>query len=252
MKVALVPDYLTEYGGAERTFEVFCKMFPDASVFTLLYDPSKMTKVINGMKIQVSPLAKKLTFRLAKELVGPEAIVPYAPIAIEQIDFTGFDLVISSGSFAKGLITKPDTINVFYCHRLMRFLWEKHEQAIATRPKILRPYLRNLTYKTRIWDILAADRVDYFIANSEHTKKQIKKFYQRESELIHPPVDTSKFKSNEKREDYYLMITRLGPFDQVELAIRAFNELGKRLVIIGDGPQKKYLESLQSYIRKSK
>jgi glycosyltransferase involved in cell wall biosynthesis len=177
-------------------------------------------------------------------MVGPEAVVPYAPTAIEQFDLSGFDLVLSAGSFAKGLLTKPETTHIFYCHRLMRFLWERHEEAMKTRSRLLRPYLRRLAYKTRIWDFLAADRVDYFIANSLATQKQIKKFYKKDSEVIYPPVDLGLFKANSSREDYYLMVTRLGPFDQVELAVRAFNELDKRLVIIGEGPQKKYLQNL--------
>ncbi len=244
MKIALVPDYLAEYGGAERTFEVFCQMFPDAQVFTLIYNPSKMPKNIQKMNITVSPLQKKLTLKIARRLVGPEAIVPYAPKAIEQFDLSDFDIVISAGSFAKGLITKPETVHIFYCHRLMRFLWEKHEEALATRSKFLRPYLRHLAYKTRIWDFLAADRVDYFIANSGSTQKQIKKFYGKDSEVIYPPVDTSQFKIGSAREDYYLMVTRIGPFDQVELAVRAFNELGKHLLIIGDGSEKNKLQGL--------
>jgi len=247
MKIALVPDYLAEYGGAERTFEVFCQMFPDASIFTLAYNPSKMPKSIKKMNITVSPLQKKVTYRIARSLVGPEAIVPYAPKAIEQFDLSDFDIVISAGAFAKGLITKPETTHIFYCHRLMRFLWEKHEEALATRSKLLRPYLRRLAYKIRIWDFLAADRVDYFIANSGFTQKQIKKFYGKDSEVIYPPVDISQFKVGSAREDYYLMVTRIGPFDQVELAVRAFDELGKHLLIIGDGSEKKKLQDLAKH-----
>jgi glycosyltransferase involved in cell wall biosynthesis len=244
MKVALVPDYLAEYGGAERTFEIFCEMFPNAKVFTLLYDPSKMPDVIQKMDIQVSSLQKKFILKVGRKLFGPEAIVRYAPVAIEQFDLSDFDLVISAGSFAKGALTRPETPHIFYCHRLMRFLWEKHEEAMSTKPKILRPYLRNLTYNLRVWDYLAADRPDYIIANSHHTQKQIKKFYGKGSEVIYPAIDLSKFKPNEKREDYYLMVTRLGPFDQVDLVIRAFNELGKQLLIIGDGKEKKRLQKM--------
>jgi len=241
MKVALVPDYLDEYGGAERTFEVFCEMFPQAEVFTLLYNPEKMPEIINKMKINVSYLNHYPNFIKKRR----QLLVSKFPLAIEQFDLSGFDLVISSGSFSKGLITKPETKHIFYCHRLMRSLWEKHEEFISQyKSRIKKALIRYQTNRLRIWDFLAADRVDYFIANSKYTQERIKKFYGRESEVIYPPVKIEAFKLNLQREDYYLMVTRLGPFDQVEIAVRAFNELGKHLVIVGEGPQKKYLQHL--------
>jgi glycosyltransferase involved in cell wall biosynthesis len=241
MKIALVPDYLDEYGGAERTFEVFCEMFPDASVFTLLYDSQKMSKTINKMNIKTSYLNRYPSFLKKRR----ELLVSRFPLAIEQFDLSGFDVVISSGTFSKGLITKPETTHIFYCHRLMRSLWEKHEEYIKRyKSRIKKALIRRKANKLRIWDFLAADRVDYFIANSEYTRRQIKKFYQRKSEVIYPPIKIDQFKISPSREDYYLMVTRLCPFDKVELAVRAFNELGKQLVIIGDGPQRKKLQKL--------
>jgi len=242
MKVALVPDYLDEYGGAERTFEVLCEMFPQAEVFTLLYNPLKMPSKINQMRINISSYFQRLPNFIKKNRF---LLVHKFPLAIENFDLSDFDLVISSGSFSKGLITKPQTIHIFYCHRLMRSLWEKHAEFIDEQKGFLKKiYIRYQTKKLRIWDFLAADRPDYIIANSYYTQKQINKFYRRKSKVIYPPINLSEFKVNKEREDYYLMVTRLGPFDKVDLAIRAFNESGKHLVIIGDGPLKKDFQKL--------
>lgn len=238
MKIALAPDYLDEYGGAERVFESFCRIFPDAKVFTLLYNPEVMPESIRKMDIVVSPLNDK--YKLRRKF-GREAIVSKFPVAIEQFDFSGFDVVISSGSFAKGILTKPETTHIFYCHRLMRSLWEHHEEFIESKPKILKPYLRYLTYKLRMWDELAADRPDYIIANSKHTQTEIKKFYRKDSEVIYPPINVGDFKISEKPEDYFLLVSRIGPFDKVDLVIEAFNDLGFHLLIVGDGSERKKL-----------
>lgn len=237
MKIALVTDYLNEYGGAEKTFESFCELFPDAPVYTLLYDSSKMTPIINKMKIITSDLNKKRFFK------NRERQVLKFTREIEQFDFSGFDVVLTSGSFSKGILTKPETKNIFYCHRMMRSLWDRHGEYAQSKGAFTKMALPYVTYNLRIWDFLAADRVDYFIANSDYTRKRIKKYYRRDSEIIYPPVDVKKFTPTKDKEDYYLFVSRLGPFDGAELVVDAFNKLGEKLVIIGDGPLKQKLQS---------
>lgn len=242
MKIAFVHDYLVKLGGAERVLELLHEMYPEAPVYTFLYD-EKGTKnkfkdwnIIPSFLNKIPIINKKLQFSRA-----------LMPIAAEQFDLSNFDVVLSScHAFGKGVITKPETIHICYCHNPTRFLWFKADEAISQMgwlSRKLAPYV--LSY-LRMWDMLAADRVDYYLANSENVKKRIKKFYRKDSEVLYPPVDLERFEISKDVKDYYLIVSRLEPHKRIDIAIAAFNDLGIKLKIIGDGTELPYLKSLAS------
>lgn len=164
------------------------------------------------------------------------------PRAFENFDLSDFDLVISSSSaFAKGVITSPNSVHICYCHTPPRYLWDLTHEYLKDYNLIIRRYLERNFHYLRIWDTIAANRVDYFVANSNYVANRIKKFYKRDCKVIYPPVDTEYFTPAKDKniEDYYLIVSRLVPYKRVDLAVEAFNQLSKRLVIVGDGPEYK-------------
>jgi len=192
LKVALVHDFLNQYGGAERVLLTLHEMFPEAPIYTLLYDPAKMRGKFKGADIRPSFLQKFPKFLKKRH----KWLLPLMPTAPETFNLRDFDLVISSSSaFAKGIIVKPKTIHICYCHSPMRYSWdwnEKYldEQGLGSKRRILARLLLNYV---RMWDRVAADRVDFFIANSSATKAKIKKYYGRESAVVYPPVEMGSF-----------------------------------------------------------
>ena len=240
--MALVHDYLNQYGGGERVLGIFCEMFPQAPIFTLLYDQRLTGRAFVDRQIHTSFLQKipgaKNYHRWLPMLM---------PLAVEQFDLSSFDLVISSStSFAKGVITKTHTKHFSYCLTPTRFLWDgshKYLEEFQQSGLIKKLTPLFLSY-LRMWDQEASVRVDQFVAISDFIKKRIKKYYQRDSTVVYPPVDTSKFKVAEQVEDYFLMVGRMVPYKRFDLAIQAFNELGWPLKIIGDGPEVNRLRKL--------
>jgi len=240
MKVALVHDYLNQYGGAERVLEAFCQIFPKAPIYTLLYDKEKTGFAFNNKDIRTSFLQK---IPLVKS--HHRTFLMLMPLAIEQFDFSQYDLVLSdSASYAKGIITSPNTLHICYCHTPIRYAWDDSHKYIeefgySVGIKKIIPFFMNYI---RIWDEKASKRVDKFIANSNFVSQRIKKYYRRESEVIHPPVKSNLFYLADKIGDYFLLVGRFLPYKRFDLAIDAFNELGFPLKIIGDGPDRKRLE----------
>ena len=242
MKTALVHDFLTQDGGAERVLKVLQELFPEAPTYTVIYQPDKVAEHFKNKDIRPSFLQKIPIIKNKYQW-----LLPLMPLAIEQHDLRQYDLVISSASaFAKGVITPPHTLHICYCHTPTRYLWsDTHsylEELGANRlvKRVLPPILSRI----RIWDRLTADRVDDFIANSHAVKRRIKKYYQRESEVIYPPVQTTKFNLTDKIENYFLAGGRLVPYKKIDLIIRAFNRLGIPLKIFGFGPAEEYLKSI--------
>ncbi len=241
MRVALVHDYLNQYGGAERVLESFCEIWPEAPIFTLIYDEARTGGAFKNRKIRTSFLQKA---PFVKSHHRPFLML--MPIAIEQFDLSKYDLVISdSASFAKGVITRPKTLHVCYCHTPTRYVWDDSHKYIeefnypAIVKKIIPPFLNYL----RLWDEAASSRPDKYLANSHFVASRIKKYYQQEAEVIHPPVKTDFFFIGQPM-GYFLMVARFLPYKKIDLAIRAFNELGWPLKIIGDGPDKKRLKKI--------
>jgi glycosyltransferase involved in cell wall biosynthesis len=243
MKVAIVHDFLLKLGGAERVAKVFCDMFPKAPIFTLLYDKEKVGNVFPPDRV--------------KPIFGSKGFFPFRnyykfftkkfPRAIEEINLDEYDLVLSSsGAFSHGIITSLDTKHLCYCHSPMRYAWDYANEYRKDNniSGIKNLYYAHLIKYLREWDFLASKRPDKYIANSMNVAKRIKKYYKRDSEIIFPPVNVKKFKAEKKNSNYFLIVSTLTPYKRVDLAIYLFNKIGKRLVIIGDGPQKKYLESI--------
>lgn len=256
-KIALVHDFLVQYGGAERVLEVLSEMFPEAPIYTLLIDKEKMRGKFMNKEIRTSFLQKFPRF-LRKRY---RWLLPLFPTAPETFDLREFDLVISSsGAWCKGIVTKLNTVHMAYIHSPMRFVWDYNERYMKENRQgglgtIIRPYLSYL----RIWDRLAADRPDYLIANSQYTKERIKKYYRKDSKVIYPPVLPSSARQNFKKnlsghllpgkgedykENYFLVVSRLSAYKKIDATIEAFNKLGLPLVIVGEGNQEKYLKKI--------
>ncbi|MDQ6661647.1 MAG: glycosyltransferase [Chloroflexota bacterium] len=234
MKVALVHDYLNQMGGAERVVLAFHDMFPDAPLYTSIYDPQRVDPAFQKMDIRTSFMQK---FPLVTKHHQP--YLPFYPFAMEKLDLRGYDLVLSSSSaFGKGVITRPETMHICYCHTPMRWCWNYDEYVEREQlGKIARNILPFMITGLRIWDQVSAKRVDHFIANSPVVAERIRKYYRREAVVIPPPVDASRFSFDPsiQTEDYFLIISRLVPYKRLDLAIEACNLLRLPLVIVGSG-----------------
>lgn len=244
MKVALVHDYLNQHGGAERVLEALIEMYPEAPIFTLIADIETLKEPIKSRTIHNSFLAK---FPFVKKHYKKYLLL--YPTAIEQFDLSSYELVISSSSaFAKGVITKPGTAHICYCHTPMRYSWDLYHSYLredgpsGIYKKIL-PFAMNYI---RMWDVITASRVDHFIANSEYVSKRIKKYYRRDSNVVYPPTNIDRFylSSVDQVESYFLVVSRLLPYKRIDIIIEACNDLNLPLVVIGDGYDRARLERI--------
>ena len=247
IKVALVHDFLNQCGGAEKVLLVLAEMFPEAPIYTLLYDKEKMRGMFSKRKIRTSFLQKFPRFLRRR----PKWLLPFLPVAPETFDLREFDLVISSsGAWSKGLVTRLNTIHIAYIHSPMRFIWDYSDKYLKDERHeklgfLVRPFLSYL----RLWDKLAADRPEHLIANSKYTRDRIAKYYRRESEIIFPPVDIAPRRDEAMPrlydgDKYFLIVSRLSAYKKIDKAIEAFNQLGLPLVVVGIGKQEKYLKSI--------
>ncbi|MBT4277555.1 glycosyltransferase [Candidatus Falkowbacteria bacterium] len=242
MKIALVHDMLTQYGGAEKVFKALTEMFPEAPIFTLVYDEAKMGKIFPKNRINTSFLQK---IPLAEEKY--EWFLPLMPMATEKYKLDGFDLVISSASaFAKGIITPKETKHICYCHTPARYLWIDSEGYIngLNYNKFIKKLISFVLPRLKSWDKKSNDRVDEFIANSKNVQKRIKKYYNRDSLIVYPPVETHKFYTSKNKENYFLAGGRLVSYKKFDLIIESFNKTKLPLKIFGTGPDLKKLKSL--------
>lgn len=234
---ALVHDWITNVAGGERVVLALHDLFPDAPIYTSVFDPIG-AKPFAQLDVRPSFL-QKFSFLRGKR----EFLTPFTPFAFEQHDLSSFNLVISSSSMsAKGVITKPETLHVCYCHTPSRYLWEPQIDPRAVRGRF--SWLRKkVVHSMRMWDRLAADRVDFFIANSKYIANRIKKYYKRDSVVIYPPVNVEKFQPTEQKniKDYYLFVSRLIDYKRCDLVVETFNKLGLPLKVIGRGPEKEKL-----------
>lgn len=233
MKVALIHDHLAQQGGAEKVLEVLAEMFPEAPIYVLLYKQENVDKYFKGRKIMSSIIQ-----RLPWGVRHYRWYMALMPMAVEFFDLSDFDLVVSStSSFAKGVITKPDTKHVCYCHTPTRYLWSDTHQYISELRynKYFKKVISLILNYVRIWDRLAADRVDKFVANSRTSQQRIKKYYRRDSTIVYPSIEEEKFYVSEEVGDYYLVGCRLVPYKRIDIVIEAFKKMGKKLKIFGDG-----------------
>lgn len=237
-KLALVHDDFIQKGGAERLFEEIAKIFPDSPIYTSLVDWSKITQSIAKDRLRTSFL-QKIPF--AKYLY--KVLLPLYPLAFENFNFDKYDVVISSTTrFAKAIITKPKTIHICYINSTPRFLWDKDVQK-EYMPWIIKILTKPLFFWLRKWDLVASARPDYYIANSQNVAKSVKKIYGRESAVVYPFVDTDFFvPAKGKPQDVLLVVTRLTRWKKIEIAIETARKLKKKLIIVGDGPDKARLK----------
>ncbi|MCK4636125.1 MAG: glycosyltransferase [Candidatus Moranbacteria bacterium] len=235
MKIALVHDYLVQHGGAERVLQCFCEIFPNAPIYTLVYNKEIMRDSFSDRRIYTSSL-QKFPFSKKWHRIFP----PLMPAAIEEFDFSMYDVVLSdSSSYAKGIITGANTLHICYTHTPMRYAWDDCQEYTddfyyPKFVKVLIPFMMNYI---RVWDGVGSDRVDKYLANSEFVARRIKKYYKKNATVINPPVDIKNFSISNKTEDYFLMVGRLISYKKHNVAIEAFNKLGLPLKIIGRGPE---------------
>ncbi|NCB20308.1 MAG: glycosyltransferase family 4 protein [Clostridia bacterium] len=249
MKVALIHDHLAQEGGAEKVLKVLSDIFPEAPIYTLLYDKKKVAKNFADRHIESSVIQ-----RLPGGIKHYKWYLPFMPMAVEFFDLRPYDLVISDASaFAKGVITSPNTTHICYCHTPTRYLWSDAHQYLNELKynKWLKKIISLILGGLRIWDYNAAQRVDYYIANSKTVAKRINKYYRRSAQLIYPPVETEKFMISDlskqiKEEQYFLIGCRLTPYKRVDIVIEAFKKLGPnyRLKVFGDGHDLKRLKNI--------
>lgn len=251
MKVALVHDWLTGMRGGEKCLEVFCEIFPEAPIYTLVHRPGSVSRAIESHEIHTSFIQRAPWGR-----GHYQRYLPFYPIAIERFDMRGYDLVLSSShAAAKGVVIHPHTRHLCYCHSPMRYVWLHHEQYFGGgRYRFPTSWLLAAASTwLRMWDVTSAQRVDRFAANSHNVAARIRRYYGREASVVHPWVDTAAFTPDAAatREDFYLIISALVPYKRIDLAIRAVQRLGRRLVIIGSGVERKRLERLAGKSRVS-
>jgi glycosyltransferase involved in cell wall biosynthesis len=246
MRIAIVHDYLTKLGGAEKVLQVIHEIYPNAPIYTLLYDKIGTRGVFeSGYDIRASKLQNMPGFIRER----PRLLLSKFPQAIEEIDLSEFDLVISSSnSFAHGVITRPQTLHLTYCYSPMRYSWDwshNYLQENNIGMGLFGLYIRSLISKIRLWDYYASKRTDIWIAISKTVSKRILKYYQKKSKIIYPPTDIDELlKKNKKAKNYYLIVSRLTQYKNIDLAIKAFNQLKISLYIIGEGSDEKRLRGL--------
>lgn len=241
MKVAIVHDFLMQMGGAEKVVEVFHDMFPDAPIYTSAYDADAMPMYYKAWDIRTSFLQKMWMKKHSHRL----ALFMY-PTAFESFDLSEYDLVLSSSSaFAKGVITQPHTKHICYTYTPMRYAWTtrrylENERLAGPVRALMTPGMHYL----RTWDAITVDRVDKYVAISQAVQARIQKFYRRPSTIICPPAETTRFFPDSDIGDYYIIVARLIPYKQLDLAIEAFNCLKRPLKIVGTGRQYKALKAI--------
>jgi glycosyltransferase involved in cell wall biosynthesis len=237
MKVAIVHDWLVTYAGAEKVLEGLLKIYPEADLFsTVDFIPSDqrsfiMNKPVTTTFIQKLPFARK-KYR---------QYLPFMPLAIEQLELSSYDLIISSShAVAKGVLTGPDQLHVSYVHSPIRYAWDLQHQYLreSRLDKGIKGWVAKIMlHQIRLWDYRTSNGVDYFIANSDFIARRINKVYRRDADVIYPPVDVSSFALEQQKDDFYVTASRMVPYKKMDLIVEAFSEMkDKKLIVIGEGP----------------
>lgn len=234
MKIALVHDHLAQDGGAERVLRSLMELYPEAPVYTIVYNPREANQWFRGKDIRTSfiqnlPWSQRLY----------QWYLPMMPTAVERLDLTDYDVVVSdSASLGKGVITKPETLHLCYLHSPTRYLWNDTISYVNELHYawFLRVFAMFALTRMRQWDRLAADRVDTYVVNSRLVLARLQKYYRRTGQIIHPPVQTERFSLSPQKGNYYITGGRLVPYKRFDLAIQAFNKMGLPLKIFGSGP----------------
>jgi glycosyltransferase involved in cell wall biosynthesis len=240
LRVAITHYWFNGYGGGERVVEALAEIFPQADFFSLIAAEEHALPALRGRRLTTSFVG-----RIPGAKRWHRHFLPLYPLALEQFDFSAYDLVISSESGpAKGVITAPQTCHICYCHSPMRYIWDMYHESRRSMNPLTRAIFSLTAHYMRLWDLSTAARVDYFVANSRYIAARIRKCYRRESTVIHPPVNVSAGYISQKIDDYYLVVGRLVPYKRTNLAIEACNRLQRRLRIVGTGPEYKRLRKM--------
>ncbi|PSH70950.1 glycosyl transferase [Phyllobacterium brassicacearum] len=239
MKVAIVHYWLLSMRGGEKVLEALSELYPDADIFTLVYNPDAISGRLKNHKITTSFLQK-----IPGSKKYYQMLLPIMPLALESMNLTEYDLVISSESGpAKGIIPKPDAVHVCYCHSPMRYIWDHYffyHSSAGFVKKLFMPFIASWL---RQWDVSTSARVDCFVANSRHIANRVQKYYRRDAVVIHPPVSVDDFAISDTTEDFYLCAGQLVGYKRVDLAVDAFTAMNKNLVVIGTGEEMEKLKS---------
>jgi glycosyltransferase involved in cell wall biosynthesis len=232
MKVALVHYWLVTMRGGEKVLEELCRLYPQADIFTHVAAPERLSDTIRSHRITTSFIS-----RLPGAVRHYQKYLPLMPLALEQFDLRGYDLVISCESGpAKGVITTEETLHLCYCHTPMRYLWGMYHDYRESAGPLTRAVMTPAFSRLRQWDVASAARVDHFIANSSTVQRRIAKTWRRPSDVIHPPVAVEAF-TNAPAQDFYLLAGQLVPYKRAAMAVDTFNRMGKTLVVAGDGSE---------------
>lgn len=246
MNIALVHEWLVNYYGSEKVVESFTNLFPEAPIYALVdYLNADERKIITKGKKANTSFIQNLPFSRKHHRI----YLPLFPLAVEQHDLSDYDVVLSSShSVAKGALTNSNQLHICYCHTPIRYAWDLYHQYLNDlniKGGLKGAYVRWSLHKIRIWDYISTNRVDYFIANSAHIAKRIRKIYNRDATVIHPPVDTDKFSCQTNKDNYYLTASRFVPYKKIDLVVQAFASIpDKKLIVIGEGPDKDKIKAL--------
>lgn len=247
MKIALVHDWLTSYGGAEKVIEALCRVWPTADILTLVHEPEIFrNSIISHHRVRTS-FIQHLPWATRKF----RHYFPFYPLAVEQFDLRGYDVILScTAGFSHGIITEPDQIHICYKYTPMRYAWSGYQEYLnypTIRSRWKNAVARWILHRQRMWDFMAAQRADEVVAISREIQWRIWKYYRRTSALIYPPVEVDKFLSpvGQRKENFYLTISRLVPYKKIDLIVQAFTQMpDRRLIVAGEGPELKNLQEL--------
>src|SRR5947208_2872315 len=241
-RVALVHDFLLDVRGAERVFAAICDLYPEADLFTAVYDPVGTDGRFSDRRVHTSFLQ-----RLRPTARTFRALLPLYPYAMESLDLRGYDLVISSSSaWAHGVIVDEHAVHVCYCHNPFRYAWNAREETLSGRGPLERAALGTVFQRWRQWDWIAAQRVDRYAVNSATTARRVRRYFTREATVVHPPVELERFRVGgvEAVGEDYVVLSELMRHKRIDVAIAAFNRLRRPLVIVGNGPDERRLRRL--------
>lgn len=235
MKLAIVHDWLTNMGGAEQVIINFKDIYKDAPIYTTFYNPNNLDDKLKNLDVKTSFLQGK------KMVTNHKKYFPFMPIAFSLFNLKKYDIVLSSSSCCAKNAKNSKGIHICYCHTPMRYAWGKKEEYVKSMNPIKKIMVNSFLFFMRKWDKWSSRRVDYFIANSTTVKDRIKECYNRDSVVINPPVRCNLFNISNIDGDYYFVVSRLVPYKRFDLAVKACSELGKKLIVIGDGTEKEEL-----------
>ncbi|HBZ3547705.1 TPA: glycosyltransferase family 4 protein, partial [Klebsiella pneumoniae] len=238
INIGIVGDWFVTYAGSEKVVAEFIDLFPDAKVYGVVDFLSEDDK----KKFKNKKIITTFIQKLPKAKKKYQQYLPLMPLAIEQLDLSSHDIILSSShAVAKGVLTGPDQLHISYVHSPIRYAWDLQHQYLresGLNRGIKGLFAKWILHKIRLWDTRTANGVDFFIANSKFISRRIKKVYGREADVIYPPVDVERFKLKREKQDFYLTASRLVPYKRIDLIVEAFSKMPeKKLVVIGDGPE---------------